>query len=276
VNPVAIHAFNPGPMTGEGNWTWLIPGARTTLIDAGTGDPRHLDAVQQALGGRRLHQVIVTHGHTDHASGAPALAARFPGVRFYKMSWPERDARWQTGWEAVADGDVLHAGDGELVAVHTPGHAPDHICLLHRESRELFCGDLAIQGSSIYIPSTLGGNLSEYLASLDRVRGLAPRRMFPAHGPIIENPDMVLREYIAHRQEREQQVLQALADGRTTPDAILERIYPGIRPAMVPVARDTIVSHLLKLESDGRVRREAASGGSPTGPGAEAWHIIEP
>jgi hydroxyacylglutathione hydrolase len=267
VNPVAIHAFNPGPMTGEGNWTWLIPGDVATLIDAGTGDPRHLDAVEEALGGGRLHQVIVTHGHTDHVSGAPALAARFPGVRFYKMPWPERDARWQIGWDDVADGDVMSAGDDELVAVHTPGHAPDHLCLLHRESQELFCGDLAIQGSSIYIPSTIGGDLSEYLASLERVLGLAPRRMFPAHGPIIDNPAMVLREYIAHRQQRERQVLQALRDGLTTPDAVLGRIYPGIRAAMIPVARDTIVAHLLKLERDGRVRR---------GADVDAWHIIEP
>ena len=94
MKPIAIHAFNPGPFTGAGNWTWLIRGRVTTLIDAGTGHPQHLEALERALDGEALVQVLVTHGHVDHASGAPALAERFPGVRFLKMPWPERDPRW--------------------------------------------------------------------------------------------------------------------------------------------------------------------------------------
>jgi hydroxyacylglutathione hydrolase len=267
VNPIPIHAFNPGPMTGAGNWTWLIPGRVTTLIDAGTGDPRHVEALEQALRGSPLQQVVVTHGHTDHASGAAALAAHFPGVRFHKMLWPERDARWPVPWEGVVEGDTLAAGDTALVAVHTPGHAPDHLCFWQRDSRTLFGGDLAIEGSSIYIPSTRGGDLSAYLASLERVLSLGPRRLFPAHGPVIEDPAAVLRAYIAHRHQRERQVLQALRDGRSTPDAVLQAIYPAIRPATIPIARDTVVAHLLKLERDGRARRD---------PETEAWHIMEP
>lgn len=254
-------------MTGFGNWTWLIHGSVTTLIDAGTGDPRHLDDVARALAGARLRQVIVTHNHSDHASGAPAMAARFPGTRFRKMPWPDRDAAWPGGWEPVSAGDQLDAGDLRLLVVHTPGHAPDHICLWHEQAASLFCGDLAIQGSSIFIPTTHGGDLSQYLASVERVIALAPRRMFPAHGAVIEDPAAVLRECISHRHEREQQVLQALGDGLTTADELVTRIYPGIRPAIGPFARDTIVAHLLKLERDGRVRRDAD---------AEAWHIMEP
>ena len=133
MKPIPIHAFNPGPYTGDGNWTWLIRGRVTTLIDAGTGEPRHLEAVAQALDGAPLSQVIVTHGHTDHASGATSLAARFPGVRFLKMPWPERDGRWPAPWEPLADGSVVPAGDEALTAVHTPGHAPDHLCFWHAE-----------------------------------------------------------------------------------------------------------------------------------------------
>ena len=102
MNPLPIHACNPGPMTGFGNWTWLLPGRVTTLIDAGIGEPRHLQALEKALGGGPLHQVIVTHGHTDHALGAPALAERFPGVRFLKLPWPEHDGRYHVQWEAIS------------------------------------------------------------------------------------------------------------------------------------------------------------------------------
>lgn len=258
-------------MTGAGNWTWLLPGRVTTLIDAGTGDSRHLQAVEEALAGNPLQQVIVTHAHGDHASGAPALAARFPGVRFAKLPWPERDQRYPVAWQDLADGQVLEAGDTTLTVVHTPGHAPDHVCLWHLPSRSMFGADLAIQGSSIYIPSTLGGDLAVYLASLARVLALAPVRIYPAHGPVIEDPTALLQLYIAHRHERERQVLAALRGGLSTTEEVVGRIYPDVSAALVPIARDTVVAHLRKLVNDGRVRRD-------TGPeeAAEAWHIMEP
>ena len=263
MQPKPIHAFNPGPITGDGNWTWLIRGAVPTLIDAGTGDPRHLDAVEQALDGDTLAQVLVTHGHVDHASGAPALAARFGG-RLRKMPWPERDANAPVRWERLRDGDVVDAGDTSLVAVHTPGHSPDHLCFWHPESRTLFGGDLAIKGSTVWIPARLQGDLADYLASLERVLALEPARLLPAHGPVIDDPMPLLRNYIAHRREREQQVIAALRAGDATPDAIVTRVYTGLKDSLVPLARESVVAHLLKLERDGRARR------SP-----EAWHIID-
>ena len=186
MDPIPLHAFNPGPITGDGNWTWLLRGEVPTLIDAGTGDERHLDAVERALDGQRLAQVLVTHGHIDHASGAPAIAQRFPTARFYKMAWAPRDDRWQIDWQPIANGDVIAAGDTELVAIFTPGHAPDHVAFWHEPTRSLFCGDLAIQGSTVWIPSSLDGDLTGYLHSIDRVVEMNPRRMYPAHGPIIE------------------------------------------------------------------------------------------
>ena len=146
MKPIAIHALNPGPFTGTGNWTWLIRGRVTTLIDAGTGGSQHLEELEWALDGDALAQVLVTHGHGDHASGATALAERFPGVRFLKMPWPERDSKWPVAWEPLEDGSTVDAGDDTLVAVHTPGHAPDHLCFWHPESRTMFCGDLARRG----------------------------------------------------------------------------------------------------------------------------------
>jgi glyoxylase-like metal-dependent hydrolase (beta-lactamase superfamily II) len=270
VNPIAIHAFNPGPMTGAGNWTWLLRGDVTTLVDAGTGEPRFLDALDEALAGATLQQVIVTHGHVDHASGAPALAARHPRARFLKMPWPDRDRRYAIDWQPLADDQAITAGDTQLRAVYTPGHAPDHMCLWEPGSAQLFCGDLAMDSGSIYIPSAVkGGDLRAYLQSLARVIALGPRRLLPAHGAIIEPPEPLLRSLFAHREEREKHVLTALGDGLRSVDAILERVYPGVRPALVPFARDTVVSHLEKLVADGRVQRAGEAG-------AEAWHIIEP
>jgi glyoxylase-like metal-dependent hydrolase (beta-lactamase superfamily II) len=264
LNAVPVHAFNPGPITGDGNWTWVIDGRRPTLIDAGTGDPRHLAGVAQALGGRALAQVLVTHAHVDHASGAPALAERFGDAAFRKMPWPERDAKWPVAWQPLAEGDVVEAGDTTLEALHTPGHAPDHLCFWHADSRTLFCGDLAAKGTTIWIPARLQGDLTDYLASLERVLALEPARLLPAHGPVIDAPQPLLRGYIEHRREREEQVIAALRAGDTSPEQIVARVYRGLKESSVPLAVESVASHLLKLERDGRARRTDLS-----------WNIID-
>ena len=252
-------------MTGAGNWTYLIPGAVPTLIDAGQGHERHYEAIVQALDGVPLARVIVTHAHADHAAGAPAIAARMPHVRFFKVPWPERDAKWPVAWEALAADARVAAGDTTLHVVHTPGHAPDHICLWHAESGTLFGGDLVVAGSSVWIPTSLGGDLSDYLASLRRVQALAPKRILPSHGAEIGDPASVLAEYIAHREEREAQVVRALRDGLAEPDAIVERLYETLRQRLVPLARESVLAHLGKLERDGRAARDG-----------DRWHIIDP
>jgi glyoxylase-like metal-dependent hydrolase (beta-lactamase superfamily II) len=217
------------------------------------------------LGGVSLCQVLVTHTHVDHASGAAAVRDRFPGVRFRKLPWPERDTRWQVDWEPIGDGDTVPAGDSELVTIHTPGHSPDHVCFWHEATRTMCCGDLAIKGTSVWIPATLGGNLADYIASLRRVLVLNPARMLPAHGPIIDEPVTVLREYIEHRLQRERQIVAALRAGDATLDAIVGRVYPALKESLVPLARESVMAHLLKLERDGRARSRA-----------DAWTMIDP
>ena len=105
------------------------------------------------------------------------------------MPWPERDSRWPVRWEPLGDDQLVEAGDDWLRTVHTPGHAPDHLCFWHEESRMLFSGDLAVKGTTVYIPPNLKGDLADYLASLERVRALQPVRLLPAHGPVIDDPD---------------------------------------------------------------------------------------
>jgi hydroxyacylglutathione hydrolase len=256
VKPIPVHVFNPGPMTGDGNTTWLIPGHVPTLIDAGTGEPPHLEALERALGGARLAQVLVTHSHIDHASGAVAIAERMPHVRFLKMPWPEQDVAWRVRWHPLTDGEVVAAGDSTLAAIHTPGHSPDHLCFWHRDGRQLFCGDLAWKGSTVVIPPSHGGDVAAYLASLERVLHLDPQTMLPAHGPVIDRPTELLREYIEHRAMREQQVLAALRSGLTSPDELVGRIYPALAAALLPVARESVLAHLVKLEREGRAAHD--------------------
>ena len=252
-------------MTGDGNWTWLCPGRVPTLVDAGTGLPEHLAAVETALDGEPLAQVLVTHAHTDHANGVEALAARFPGVRFRKMPWPGRDDRWPVPWDPIVADELVQAGDSLLQAVHTPGHAPDHLCFWHAETRVLLCGDLAQRTNTIYIPANLRGDLTDYMASLERVRALRPARLLPAHGPVIEDPDGLLQRYIHHRRHREKQVLDALRRGLNSPEAIVGQMYLGLAEHLVKLAQEGLLAHLVKLEREGRVRRDG-----------DAWHIMDP
>jgi glyoxylase-like metal-dependent hydrolase (beta-lactamase superfamily II) len=242
-------------MTGGGNWTWLIPGRMPTLVDAGVGDPQQLDELARALDGASLSQVLVTHAHPDHADGVMAIAARMPTVRFLKMPWPGHDTRWPVHWQPLHDGETLQVGDIAATIVHTPGHAPDHICLWHGATRTLFGGDLAIDGATVWIPASLGGDLAAYLASLDRILALNPSRIFPGHGPVIAEPAALLRHYLSHRRQRERQVIDALRHGDTTPAAIAARIYPQLDQALVARAEETVQAHLQKLERDGVARR---------------------
>ena len=246
--PILIPAHNPGPYTGDGNNTWLFTeGDAPTLVDAGTGVPAHLDAVAAALGGRPLHRVIVTHGHSDHASGVPAVRERWPAVEVLKFVLED-----EHGWIPMVEGMRLTAGDRELRVIHTPGHAPDHVCLWDASRGELFAGDMVVRPGSVLIPAGRGGSLREYLASLRRMALLGPTRIYPGHGPVIDRPLEVIEEYIEHRRIRENQVLECLADGVTDVDAIVGRLYVGLREGLERAARMTVLAHLDKLREEGR------------------------
>ena len=252
---VPLHAANPGPMTGSGNWTWLLPGEHPVLVDAGVGHAGHLEALA-ALAPSGPALVLVTHVHPDHATGAPAIGARWPAARFAKWRWRDRDRTVAVAWAALDDGQRIETSAGPLEVVHTPGHSPDHVAFWHGASRTVFTGDLLVLGSTVVIPASHGGSLADYLASLSRVAALQPARALPAHGPVIEDPLALIDHYVVHRRQREHHVLEALAAGADTVEAITARVYVGLSPALVAQAHDSVLAHLDKLEAEGSAARD--------------------
>jgi glyoxylase-like metal-dependent hydrolase (beta-lactamase superfamily II) len=240
-----IPAGNPSLWTGPtGTNTYLLREEPATLIDAGVGHPSHLEALANALGGRPLALVLVTHSHPDHVSGVPAVLEHWPSAQVRPAS------------RAFADGERIEAGGRVLIALHTPGHAPDHFSFFDEAAGDLYCGDLARAGGTVVIPGSRGGDLRAYLASLQRIRELRPRRLLPGHGPVVEEPDRLIDEYLAHRAEREEQILGVLDRGTYRPDDMVEEVYGTLPSALAAAAAESILAHLKKLEDEGKVEAE--------------------
>ena len=233
-----FHANNASAWTGPtGNNTYLFTGRTPALIDAGVGNRDHLDAIASALDGRPLATVLLTHGHPDHVGGLDAIRERWPSVAV---------VRFGSGVEMV------DAGEDRLRMIHTPGHAPDHVCFFDDKAGDLYCGDLIRAGGSIVIPASRGGNLQQYLGSLRAMQALSPRRLLPGHGPVIDDPAAAIAGYLQHREQREQDIVTALRDGLTTPEAIASQVYGPLAPALAAAAADSVLAHLVKLRDEQR------------------------
>lgn len=239
-----VVAPNASALTLEGTRTYLVGKARVVVIDPGSTDPGHLDAVADAIGDGVLASVAVTHAHPDHISGADELAARFGcPVRARKRG-------------SLQDGDRLETDAGEIRAIATPGHAPDHMALHWPEQRAVFCGDLMMGGHDTALVAPPEGRLGPYLASLRRIRALEPAVIHPAHGPAFRNADQAIDRYLRHRELRLEQVERAVAVGRGAPDALLRAVYgPGLEPELRAAAAAALKAYLEHLQGQGRIRR---------------------
>jgi glyoxylase-like metal-dependent hydrolase (beta-lactamase superfamily II) len=250
-------------MTGPGTNTYLVGRRDPILIDTGAGVPAYLPLLEHYLverGWAQPSRVILTHRHRDHLGGVEQLRGRFRGLRVAKMI--HRDAELPEDVVDLRDGDVVEGDGVTLQAVHTPGHASDHLCYYLREEKALFTGDVILGGSTTVIPAE-DGDLGDYLASLRRLASMDVERIYPAHGPVIEDAPAKIREYIDHRMERERQILDALGDGLDTIPAMVARIYADVPAVLHPVAAQSVHSHLKKLAKEGRVRETVIPGAPP-------------
>jgi glyoxylase-like metal-dependent hydrolase (beta-lactamase superfamily II) len=253
-----IVAPNPGPLTGPGTNTYVIGRERPIVLDPGPDDAAHLARVLEAAGSP-VSQIVCTHSHPDHSPGAATLQRQ---TQAPVLGRPAPTVDHQDGTYApdviLQDGDRLGV-DRDVVVLHTPGHASNHVCLLLESERMLFTGDHLMQGSTVVILPP-DGSMKAYLDSLERLCTLPIDTIAPGHGALIADAHGEMRRVIAHRLRREAKVAAVLAPrGTATLDDLLPAVYDDVPASLHDWARYSLLAHLLKLVDDGRVRADGDS-----------------
>ena len=236
---VGIRAANPGPFTLEGTNSWIVGRDPAWLIDPGPARAEHLESIAQEIDARHgLGGIALTHDHLDHSEAVSALRQRFAGV-------PVAAARGEVE-VTLTDGERF----GLLEAVRTPGHAPDHLAYV--AGQVAFTGDAVLGEGSVFV-WPYPGALSEYLDGLERLRQRRLSVLCPGHGPVVIDAPAKLDEYVAHRLERERRLVEALAQGARSVDALLDQVWDDAPPQLRVPATWTLAAHLDKLEREGRL-----------------------
>jgi glyoxylase-like metal-dependent hydrolase (beta-lactamase superfamily II) len=249
-----IVAPNAGPFTGAGTNTYLVGIDEVAVIDPGPDDKRHIDAIVGASMKERVRWVLLTHTHPDHAPGTARLVkATGAEVLAYGRRMDKDGAVVPD--RVIDEGDTIEGTEFGLEVLATPGHAPDHVCFLLEEERVLFTGDTVLEGMYSVIHPSRGGDMAAYLTTLGRLEKLRLSRVCPGHGNVIEEPRARIQEYLAHRADREKQVLRALKAGPSRIPELVRVVYAGqdLPPALVEAAGWQVHAQLLKLKADGKV-----------------------
>ena len=251
-----IVAPNPGPMTGPGTNTYLVGVKQVAIVDPGPADDSHIDAVLRAARPERVRWVVLTHTHPDHWPAARAVIERTGAqLAAFGRREPKDDEFDLVVAARVADGTVIESPEWSLHALHTPGHAPNHLCFQLEQERALFTGDHVLNGTTTVVNPKRGGDMAAYLESCRRLRAI-PRltRIYPAHGEVIDDPYGKLDEYLAHRAQRERQILDVLVGGPRRIRDIVSALYTETPEALQEMAARQVHAHLLKLRSEGSVQ----------------------
>jgi glyoxylase-like metal-dependent hydrolase (beta-lactamase superfamily II) len=257
-----VLAHNPSAFTYYGTQTYLAGRQEVAVIDPGPDDPAHIDAIVQAIGGRKIAAILCTHTHRDHSPAASPLAKRTgaPIVGCAPLALetvgPRADASFDGDYSPdriLSDGESIGLDGRELTAVATPGHTSNHLCFAWGDA--LFSGD-HVMGWSTTVVVPPDGDMAAYMASLEMLRQREDRIYFPAHGPPVTNPQQYVRHLVGHRMQRERQILKLVsARPREIPDIVADA-YPGLDPRLTAAAGGSVFAHLLDLERRGMVVQE--------------------
>jgi glyoxylase-like metal-dependent hydrolase (beta-lactamase superfamily II) len=257
-----VLAHNPSAFTYYGTQSYLLGVDEVAVIDPGPDLPEHLDALEQAIDGRRVAAIMCTHTHRDHSPAARPLSERTaaPIIGCAPLALetvgPRADASFDGDYapdRVLADGDTLQVGDDAVTVVATPGHTSNHLCFAYRGA--LFSGD-HVMGWSTTVVVPPDGDMAAYMRSLNKLRERDDRIYYPAHGPAVDNPQQYVRHLVGHRMQREKQILSLIGEqSRAIPD-IVAKAYPGLDPRLTIAAGGSVLAHLLDLERRGLVQRQ--------------------
>lgn len=249
-----IVAPNPGPFTGPGTNTYLVGIDEVAVIDPGPDDAGHIDAIVGASMKERVRWVVLTHTHPDHWPGAKRLVKE-TGAEVLAFG-KRHDKAFDVPIDRVlGEGDTIEGTEFGLDVLHTPGHAPDHLCFLLEEERLLFTGDMVLGGTWSVINPARGGDMAVYLQQLARMEKLRLARLAPGHGDVVDEPKARIQEYVAHRNAREKQILGVLKKGPARITDVVETLYGGqdLPEQLIEAAGWQVHAHLLKLKAAGKV-----------------------
>lgn len=256
---------NPGPFTFTGTCTYIVGRGAVAIIDPGPENDTHLAALLDAVKGERVRHIVLTHTHRDHSPAARALAERtgadIVGCAPYvaKPGAPSGlDSAHDTDYapaRILGDGDLLEGDGFTLEAIATPGHASNHLAFALREENALFSGDHVMAWStSIVAPPD--GSMTDYMASLDKLRARSEAIYWPGHGGPVTDPARYLRALSHHRRLRETAILNRIAAGDTKIPDMVERIYENLDPRLKGAAALSVFAHIEDLVTRGILRVE--------------------
>ena len=244
-----ITAGNGSVFTGPGTNTYLVGKEEVTVIDPGPAMQEHIDVITAAA--PNIKQILVTHTHPDHSPGVRLLKENLdiPAYGMLTNSSKNQDQTFNPE-RILDDGEVFQEEEFSIEVVHTPGHASNHLCFILKEEKLIFTGDHIMNGSTVVIGPP-DGNMKQYIQSLEKLKDYDIEKIAPGHGELLENPHEVADWIINHRLEREKKVFQALQEAtKGTPDTLVEKVYDDVDSSLFPIAKASLLAHLIKLEED--------------------------
>ncbi|MCU0890402.1 MAG: MBL fold metallo-hydrolase [Sandarakinorhabdus sp.] len=258
-------ARNPSPFTFTGTGTFVVgqPGGTVAVIDPGPADPAHIRALIAALAGETVSHIVITHTHMDHSPAAPALKAATGAliVGCAPLVLADDGPRADAGFDAtyapdhvLADGERIEGPGWTLTAVATPGHTSNHLCFALEQEKALFTGD-HVMGWSTTVVAPPDGDMAAYMASLEKLMARDDVIYHPTHGEPVTDPQRFVKHLLAHRRQRETQILRAIDEGLSTIPQMVAAMYAMVDKRLHPAAGRSVLAHLIDLERRGRVAR---------------------